>query len=214
MLIEHGADINYASYNNGQTPLFRAAAARTTDALALFIEKGANVNATDFCKATALHEAASSGRIPAIEMLIKNFASVDAKDREKQTPLYYAVEHGQEDVVRKLLEHGADINIKDRVGMSPLSRACAQCAVHINVDMVQLLIENGADVRSKDEDGMTPLHHACREGHEEVVRRLLKAGASAKAMDKRGENALAVAWSFQKLNIVNLLRMNMGMIAC
>jgi len=214
ILLDHGADVNFRTPSNGQTPLFRAAAAKAPGALALFLSHGADVNATDLFKATALHEAASLGRIPAIELLIKHSASIDAEDYENQTPLYYAVEHGREDVVRKFLELGADINARDRLGMSPLSRACAQCPVHINVNMVRLLIEEGADVRSADDEGMTALHHASREGHEEVVKLLLKGGARAKDRDECGDNALDVAWAFRKPKIVELLRMNMGMIAC
>jgi len=213
-LLEHGADVDCRSLANGQTPLFCAAAAETTDALSLFLDHGADVNATDCFCATALHEAASFGQIPAIELLVRHSALVDAKDLEKQTPLYYAVERGREDVVQALLELGADINTTDRLGMSPLSRACAQCPVHINVNMVRLLIEKGADVRSKDVEGMTALHHASREGHEEVVRLLLGAGARARDRDKCGENALDIASAFSKPKVVELLRMNMGMIAC
>ena len=59
---------------------------------------------------------------------------------------------------------------------------------------VDLFIERGADVSSTaNPQGMTPLHLAVIGGHEDVVARLLAAGADVSLEDKRGRTALAYA---------------------
>ena len=59
---------------------------------------------------------------------------------------------------------------------------------------VDLLIERGADVSSTaNPQGMTPLHLAVIGGHEDVVTRLIAAGADVSLEDKRGRTALAYA---------------------
>ena len=110
-----------------------------------------------------------------------------------------------------LLDNGADINLADEFGMSPLSRACAQCATHINNDMVRLLIARGADIKSKDLAGMTALHFSSREGHELAVKALLEAGAKARHRSRFG-NALDQAEANRKTKILDMLRENMGMV--
>jgi ankyrin repeat protein len=45
------------------------------------------------------------------------------------------------------------------------------------VNVVRLLLEKKADVNAKDKNGQTALMLASREGHREVKKLLLKAGA-------------------------------------
>ena len=59
---------------------------------------------------------------------------------------------------------------------------------------VDLLIERGADVSSTaNPQGMSPLHLAVIGGHEDVVARLLAAGADVSVEDKRARTALSYA---------------------
>ncbi|KAF8247085.1 ankyrin, partial [Wilcoxina mikolae CBS 423.85] len=168
---------------NGQSAVFYAASADNTAILKLFLRHGGDVTVKDYFGVTPLHEAAAF-QPATVDILIEAGARVDERDDEGQTPLYWAVERGREDAVRMLIEKGGDINAMDACGMSPLSRACAQCCVHVNTRMVKLLIENGATVESKDTDWMTALHHASREGHTEIVALLLKRGARARDRDR------------------------------
>ena len=50
-----------------------------------------------------------------------------------------------------------------------------------------------ADINEKDEAGLTPLYVAAREGHEAVVRLLIKSGANKEAQDKDGWTPLYFA---------------------
>jgi ankyrin repeat protein len=42
--------------------------------------------------------------------------------------------------------------------------------------VTEILIKAGVDMNGRDEDGMTPLHWGARNGHEEVVEKLLEGG--------------------------------------
>jgi len=213
LFLDHGADVNRPAQSNGFTPLHCAANSNLLPLAKLLIDNGAIVAVTDNFGSTPLHEAASFGRMALIDLLLERGALINAEDSDGQTPLYCAVERGREtDVVKLLVEKGADVNVNDACGMSPLSRACAQCCVHVNVEMVQLLIHKGADVRSKDVEGMTALHHAAREGHLEIAKLLVKEGAKVRERDRNGENALDMAETYAREPVIEMLRQAMGMV--
>ncbi|KAI5816499.1 ankyrin repeat-containing domain protein [Pyronema omphalodes] len=198
----------------GNTPLHCAVrAGHLSTMIQLLLENGAKAAVEDFYSVTPLHYAAS-WQPESVPLLLDAGAQVNHRDEEGQTPLFWAAERGRVDTVLQLLERGADINAVDGCKMSPLSRACAQCSVHVNTELVKTLVEKGADISSKDELGMTALHHAAREGHVEIVDILLKTGARASVRDASGENALDIAIRYNKDDkVVDLLRKNMGMIS-
>jgi ankyrin repeat protein len=60
------------------------------------------------------------------------------------------------------------------------SFAC-NASSHADLEKVQKLLEMGANVNAKDLYGYRPIHEACQNGHEDIVRVLLKSGADIKA---------------------------------
>ena len=59
-----------------------------------------------------------------------------------------------------------------------------------DLDNVERCLDQGADVNNvRDERGRTPLMIACAHGHEEIVERLLGAGADVNIQDDRGSTA-------------------------
>jgi ankyrin repeat protein len=92
-----------------------------------------------------------------------------------------AARRGDAAAVSKLLDEGVDVNSKYRYGATALSYA----ADHGRLDVVKVLLARGADVNVKDTFyGATPLTWASspaqthRPEHVEIVRLLLKAGAT------------------------------------
>jgi cell wall assembly regulator SMI1/ankyrin repeat protein len=86
------------------------------------------------------------------------------------------------EAVQALLAAGADVNLVPGQTISPLHIA----ATMGRPDLVNLLLTAGADVHARNELGWTALTRACMEkgtGYEEVVQRLLDAGAKATVDD-------------------------------
>jgi len=90
------------------TPLSFAAALGATEAAAVLIEAGADVNRSDEMECTPLDLAAEKGHTKIVEMLLQAGARVDPADRKKKSPLIIAAERGQKPCVEALLQGGAD----------------------------------------------------------------------------------------------------------
>lgn len=74
-------------------------------------------------------------------------------------------------------------------------------------EVVQYLIALGVDVNAQDGYGCVPLHYATRSGQIEAARELLKAGADANVLNRRGLTPLRVAdhGPCQNLEMMELL---------
>jgi len=86
---------------------------------------GAEVNAGDDQKETALMLAAKNRQNPAvITMLLRAGADVKAVDEEGMTPLMQAIFYNENpEVITVLLKAGADAGVKDRSGKSAFEYA-------------------------------------------------------------------------------------------
>jgi ankyrin repeat protein len=102
LLVERGADPNLPTLA-GTTPLMAAAGVNWVvaqtytestqarlDAVALCLELGADVNATNSMGLTALLGAVNRGSNDIIELLVRRGARLDVKDREGRTPMRWA----------------------------------------------------------------------------------------------------------------------------
>lgn len=101
------------------------------------------------------------------------------------TSLYYAASFGLLDVVQELIQTGADI---DGPGSRFGGTALHGATLREHNSVMQLLLEAGADPSKADFNRVTPLHTAARIGNAEVIRLLLKFGASKTALDSLGES--------------------------
>lgn len=96
-LIEQGADVNAPSANAQQVrPLHSAAAARSSELVALLLEKGADINAAQANGFTALHAAAHQGDEVLIKMLLEKGADINAIAHDGTTPMDQALRQGHE----------------------------------------------------------------------------------------------------------------------
>jgi hypothetical protein len=90
------------------------AAAENGDAgwLTRLLQQGANPNATDALKFSALMAAAMNGHNEIVRILIEKGADVNAKGDKGITALMVAAQHGRTSIVEQLIKKGADINAR------------------------------------------------------------------------------------------------------
>lgn len=178
-----------------RTPLIRAVKGEMGDGLvALMLEYGSQVNATDKERNTALHYAAMQhasvemSNVETIRTLLAFGADLGIKNQRGRTALYKAVMWEHMDQTVQLLDYGSDLEIPDNNGWTALYGA-----VHRgHVPLTKLLCERGAFVDQKDKTGQTPLHYAVSQGRQEIVEVLVNAGADVNLISK-GETPLCRA---------------------
>jgi ankyrin repeat protein len=207
---------------SGSTVLMHGAYTGTVEIMEALLDAGAEVQAGNRRKATALHWAISD---PAkVKLLLMIGADVNAKTVDGRTPLHAAsaLPTGAA-VVRLLLEVGADVDSRTIVGNTPLFGAVSAGAENARLlldkganpnavsqtgatplmavrssDVVSLLVSRGADVKARSKRGETPLADAAGRGDLDAVKLLLSKGADANAVDYRGYTPLMHATQYDR----------------
>ena len=134
--------------------LWDAAQNGDADRVALLINDGADINATDEeSGGTPLHRAAEKDSLNVATLLINNGADINAKNKNGDTPLNWTAEEDSLNVATLLINNGADINAKNKDGYTSLHRAAEKDSLNV----ATLLINNGADINAKNKNGDTPL---------------------------------------------------------
>ncbi|TKI69032.1 hypothetical protein FCU45_08715 [Sulfurimonas crateris] len=185
-LIESGADVNIDSplmvacsldYSKISMPFKdnklenKHYADVNLDIIKLLIEKGANVNHTNYDGTSILMEAMNRmNGFELVRILIENGADVNHKNKQGNSAIallkdeWFHKESYQEDndgkweiekfnesngekILKLLVDNGADINAKNNIGMTPLMHY----ALKGQDRLVKILLENGADINAKSE---------------------------------------------------------------
>jgi ankyrin repeat protein len=213
LLIDHGAFFDEFQ-GNRPSPLWVASAQGHEGVVRLLLEQGANINESS--SNSALRVAASLGRSKVVKLLLEKGADANAQFRDSdqgRTLVYNALgaasQGGHEDVVKILLQAGADIDGEFAQFGSALRVACVEGYYGV----VDLLIQEGADV-GPDVGGHidNALCVAASLGHEEIVQRLLRAGAVVNVKSWYIDRALSVALSQGHEQAVELLTQHGGKI--
>lgn len=103
--IAEGADVNCRG-TNGLTPLLQTVSAATAPfeperrhCVAFLVEQGAEVNAMDSNRRTALMHATRAGDLETVRMLVDGGAAVKRRDRFHKTAILYAAEGGHRGIL-------------------------------------------------------------------------------------------------------------------
>lgn len=151
------------------------------------LERGADINAANKDKETALHKLTMSQcpRPDEIEFVVGRGARIALGDKNGRRPIHNAGKMCQPQTARKLVELGADINVSDNQGQTPLHVIGENIGIwHWSEDMlactVTALITMGADPNIQDKTGGTVLmEHVSSFGYfPKVIQALLDGGAN------------------------------------
>jgi uncharacterized protein len=178
-LLDSGADVQ-ARDVSGATALVAAAYGNHLDVAAALIEAGADVNVKDETEQSAYliatSEVGDDTRL--LELTLAHGADVDAKDSYNGTGLIRAADRGYVRIVERLLETDVEIDHVNRLGWTALLEAVILGGGdERHTEVVRLLVDAGADVDLADGEGVTPLEHARRQGFDEMVKILERAGS-------------------------------------
>ena len=121
-----------------------------------------------------LHKAAWHGDLAKLKALVTSGANLDARDAKGRTPLHVATYARQREAIGLLAKAGANLNLLEDDRYDAVTIA----AVADDVTTLTLLLSLGAKAGQTTSryDG-TALIAAAHLGHDEVVRRLIAAGA-------------------------------------
>jgi ankyrin repeat protein len=170
-LVAAGANLNIPN-RYGVTPLLEASRVGDATLIAELLKAGADVKESAHPEGeTPLMAAARTGKTDAVALLLKAGVDPNAADSfQKQTALMRAAEEGHVDVVNMLLAAKADPNAKAYIS--------------------ELTTRKNADHAT---GGLTALMFAVRNGHENVIRALVKGGADLKIANGDGVTATSIA---------------------
>ncbi|KAI8486429.1 Ankyrin repeat and SOCS box protein 10 [Branchiostoma belcheri] len=141
-LIHRGADIEGASWYEGDTPLHKAAEKGLDDLCSLLVNHGADVNARNGNEATPLivacEKSTCEGKYAnAVRKLIAFGADIDAHDGDTEAALHKACTAADFDVLKVLVDGGADVNKRDYDGNTPIYHAIWSSTLEAKRDLAQ-----------------------------------------------------------------------------
>lgn len=195
------------------------------------IDAGASVDPPKGVAApTVLNAAVSAGDVDLVKALIARGADVNRAEQYGTTALALAASESSPEMVRVLLAAGADPNWRSQYGSTAADSALKSIetlqiladhgalfdeksnstllsAAHQgNADVVAWLLAHGARVDVRRNYGETPLTYAIEEGHDDVARLLIGAGASPSfASRSDGQTPLTAAAQKGNAKLVRLL---------
>uniref|UniRef100_A0A8B9PMM5 K Homology domain-containing protein n=1 Tax=Apteryx owenii TaxID=8824 RepID=A0A8B9PMM5_APTOW len=217
VLLEYGAGINTHSNEFKESALTLACYKGHLDMVRFLLEAGADQEHKTDEMHTALMEACMDGHVEVARLLLDSGAQVNMPADSFESPLTLAACGGHVElamVALLLLEHlnyrgdkhspshpvsGANINAQtEETQETALTLAC--CGGFSEV--ADFLIKAGADIEL---GCSTPLMEAAQEGHLELVKYLLAAGANVHATTATGDTALTYACENGHTDVADVL---------
>ncbi|XP_072143326.1 E3 ubiquitin-protein ligase MIB2-like isoform X2 [Dermacentor andersoni] len=176
MMAETGANVEEVD-EDGDRALHYATYGDKPDVIELLLNLGADINATNKKKFTALQVAVKKKHVNCVRILINKFPErldVNIQDGVGDTPLHDAIKHASPEITDMLLNFpSVDFTLCNESGHNLLHQA----AVTGNNFATEMILSKKPDlVDVKDSDGCTALHLAARANNYSVARTLVTQG--------------------------------------
>jgi len=192
LLLKAGADAD-RSNRYGVRPLHLAINNGDLETVKLLLAAHADPNSVDSTGESCMIMAARVGNLDIVKALLDRRASADAADPEyHQTPLMVAARSGHTSIVSLLIRQGAKVDAQTRTGPTPKFRSPGANSGSKGAGIVRGGWPERGE-RDPTPGAKTALLYAAREGHDDVSKLLLEAGASLERADADGVTALLMA---------------------
>ncbi|XP_031778198.1 ankyrin-1-like [Nasonia vitripennis] len=197
--------INKARFDNvnnrGETPLHVACEINNENMAARLLDLRSSPYRSNHNGETCMEVCLRKGHIEVAETILRK-TKADLTFRDPEDYLLMATRAGSKDFVELFLNFKANIDAVDPKGNSAIS-----LAVELGYeDVLDCLLKRGADTtRTYTSEQNTLLHIACQQGRQDIVRKLLLAGAPVDQLNTKLETPLHVAVKHSSLYIINML---------
>jgi len=167
-LIDNGADLNIANYDEGHTPLHWACIKADASFVYQLVENGADQYAVDKRGYNGVLHSAQYNEIHSIRYLLEKGLSTNTKDYQNHTPVHWASFQGHSNMARFFISSGIDPNLQDDTGRTALHWACIKG--HLTV--VTMLFAFKVDLNIRDGEGRTAYEYASSKGFTDITKYL------------------------------------------
>ena len=157
-----------------------AVKASNTHIVSELVKHGANVQACDSNRNTALHLAVMNGQMDMLSLLVELGVDANARNADGNTALHLAVMKNHTRLVSQLVTLGADPNVPNATRNSALHVA----VMGKHVEMASQLIALGADTNMRNADWQTALHLADMNDDANMISQLIIARSETIAPGK------------------------------
>ncbi|XP_065340589.1 serine/threonine-protein phosphatase 6 regulatory ankyrin repeat subunit C isoform X2 [Cloeon dipterum] len=192
-LLQHKAFINSKS-RIGYTALHMAAQNGYTQLVKFLVKDHiAVIDVLTLKKQTPLHLAAADGQLEVCRLLLELGASIDATDELGQKPIHVAAQNNFSAVVALFLQkHPQLVGANTKDGNTCAHIAAMRGSVRVIEELMKFDRQGVISARNRVTEA-TALQLAAEGGHAEVVKVLVKAGASPIEENKAGLTAVHLA---------------------
>ena len=148
----------------GETALHLLVLGESADAVAAFLDLGADVNALSDFGDTALMNAALLGRADLVQLLLR-FGAVIRVEGQREPTLHKAVRSGDLETVGAILDAGAEVDETAGFAETALHIAAEECLPLI----LGMLVQRGADISLRHTYDGTALDIAHTQGSQACI---------------------------------------------
>ncbi len=155
--------------------------------------KGNDANKITHDGRTYMFWAAWQGNLEVMEYLVKNKTNLKHLDEKGQSIMVFATFFGQKDtkIFDYLIKNGADIkNEKTKAGANILHLVSPYLT---SIEETKYFTSKGLDLTSTDDKGYNVFAYASKQGNQDFLNALIKAGIDPKSIAKDGGNAFILA---------------------